>query len=54
MKFIKLKIKTKTREYPILIGSNLVINIPKIARKHLIDFQKCLLIIDSNISKNII
>jgi len=54
MKYIKLKIKTKTREYPILIGSNLVINIPKIARKHSIEFQKCLLIIDSNISKNII
>ena len=54
MKPIKLKIKTKSQEYPIIIGSNLISNIAKITFDNSIKFKKCLLVIDKNISKNTI
>ena len=54
MKPIKLKIKTKAQIYPIIIGSNLISNISKIAKNNSLNFKKCLLIIDKNISKKII
>ena len=38
MKTIKLKIKTKTQEYPIIIGSYLISNISKILRDNSIKF----------------
>ena len=54
MKPIKLKIKTKSQSYPIIIGSNLILNISKIIKNNSIDFKNCLLIVDSKISKKII
>ena len=54
MKPIKLKINTKTQEYPIIIGSNLISSISKLAKKNSLNFKKCLLIIDKNIPKKII
>ncbi len=54
MKAIKLKINTKTQKYPIIIGSNLVSNLANIAKNNSINFKKCLIIIDKNISKKII
>ena len=54
MKPIKLKIKTKTQEYSIVIGSNLVSSIPKIIKDNSLNFKQCLLVIDKNISKKII
>ena len=54
MKTIKIKIKTKAQEYSIIIGSNLVSNISKIAQDNSINFKKCLLVIDKNITKKII
>ena len=54
MKPIKLRIKTKTQEYPIIIGANIVSNILKISKSNLVDFKQCLLVIDKNISKKII
>jgi 3-dehydroquinate synthase len=54
MKPIKLKINTKTQQYPIIIGSNLIFNISKIIKDNSINFKKCLVIIDKNISKKII
>jgi len=54
MKATKLKIKTKTQEYPIIIGSNLVGNISKIFKDNSINFKKCLLVIDKNITKKAI
>ena len=51
MKPIKLKIKTRTQEYPIIIGSNLISNILKISKIHSLNFKKCLIVIDKNISK---
>ncbi|MDC0356319.1 iron-containing alcohol dehydrogenase [Candidatus Pelagibacter sp.] len=54
MKLIKLKINTKTQQYSIIIGSNLVGNISKILKENSINFKQCLLIIDKNISKIIV
>ena len=54
MKTIKLNIKTKMQAYSIIIGSNLILNISKILKDNSIDFKKCLLIIDKNISNKIV
>ena len=54
MKIIKLKIKTKSQSYPIIIGSNIISNIVKLARNNSVNFKQCLLIVDKNISKKII
>ena len=54
MKPIKLRIKTSNKQYSIIIGSNLVSNISKIIKDNSLNFTKCLLVIDKNISKKII
>ena len=54
MKNIKLKIKTKTQQYSIIIGSNLISKISKIFKDNSITFKKCLLIIDNSISKKLL
>ncbi len=51
MKPIKLKIKTKLQNYQIIIGNNLVSNIFKLSKNNLVEFKKCLIVIDNNISK---
>ena len=54
MKTKNLQIKTNHRKYNIVIGSDLVSKVLKIAKKNSINFKKCLLVIDKNISKNIV
>ena len=54
MKPIKLQIKTKSQEYPIIIGNNLVSNFIKITNNCSLKFDKCLLVIDKNVSKKIL
>ena len=54
MKIIKLKIKTKSQNYPIIIGTNLISNIAKLARSNFVNFKQCLLIVDKNISRKVI
>ena len=54
MKPIKLKINTKTQQYPIIIGSNLSSNIAKIIKDNSISFKQCLLVVDVNVPKKII
>ena len=51
MKPIKLFVKTKYEQYPIIIGKNLLSNLSNLLRKNSITFKKCLLIIDKNIRK---
>ena len=51
MKQYKLLVKTSSEKYPIIIGSNLISNISKILKDNLINFEKCLVVIDKNISK---
>ena len=53
MKPIKLKINTKTQQYPIIIGSNLVSNISKIIKDNSINFKQCLLVVDRNVPKKL-
>jgi 3-dehydroquinate synthase/shikimate kinase/3-dehydroquinate synthase len=54
MKPIRLKIDTKSQKYSIIIGSNLISNLSNIVKNNSVNFKKCLLIIDKNISKKII
>ena len=50
MKTIKLLIKTNAQKYPILIGSNLISKTSKLIVKNLIDFKKCLLVVDKKVN----
>ncbi len=49
MTTIKLKVKTKTENYPIIIGSNLINNLNSYLNINSITFNQCLLIIDKNV-----
>ena len=49
MKPIKLIIKTNTEKYPIIIGSNLISKAAFLIKDNLIQFKKCLLILDKNV-----
>ena len=51
MKIIKIQIKTKSQRYPIFIGSNIIYSLDKILKKEKLNFNKCLIIADSKISK---
>ena len=54
MKPIKLKVKTKLENYPIIIGSNLVNNLNSYLNKNSIIFNQCLLVIDKNVPNKMI
>ena len=54
MKIKKLKIRTPSQNYNILIGSNLVFKLSQIIKSNSINFNKCLIIVDKNIPKKII
>ena len=54
MKPIKLIVKTKSQEYPIIIGSNLVSKVALLIKNNSIKFNKCLLLVDKNVPKKIV
>ncbi len=54
MKPIRLKVKTLSDNYSIMIGSNLVKDLPKYFKENSINFEKCLLVIDRKIPKKMI
>ena len=54
MKQSKLKIVTKTEKYPIIIGSNLTLNVSKIFKQNSINFQKCLVVADKAVPKKFV
>ncbi len=54
MNQIKLNIETKTQKYPIYIGKKLSANISKIIKSNSINFNRCLLVVDSNVPKKFI
>ncbi len=54
MKPIKLKVKTFSETYPIIIGSNLVENLDKYLKKNSIDFNQCLLVVDKKVPKKML
>ncbi len=54
MNTIKLQINTNNHKYPIIIGSNLIAKLSKLLNYNSIKFNKCLLVIDNKIPKNLI
>ena len=48
---IKLPIKTNSKKYPIIIGSNLLQNIQSIFKSCNLEFNKCLIVVDKKIPK---
>ena len=53
MKPIRLQIKTKSQDYPIIIGKNISSKLMGIASNNYLKFDKCLLVVDKNIPKKI-
>ena len=54
MKPIKLNVKTKSENYPIIIGSNIIKNLALYLNKNSIIFNQCLLVIDKKVPKKMI
>ena len=54
MSQIKLNIETKTQKYPIYIGKKVSANISQITKSNSINFNRCLLVVDSNVPKKFI
>ena len=54
MKPIRLNVKTRSNNYPILIGSNLIENLNSYLNKNSIIFNKCLLVIDKKVPNRMI
>ena len=50
MKTKKLLVNTNQQNYPIFIGSGLISNLKKIIKKESINYMKCLIVVDKNIS----
>ena len=53
MKTTKIQIISNNHKYPIIIGSNISRNFTKILRDNLIDFNKCLVVIDKKVPKKL-
>ena len=51
MKTYKLSVKTKSKDYSIMIGKNLINNFYKILKNENISFNKCLIVCDNKVPK---
>ena len=51
MKKIKLNVKTKSKEYPIIIGKNIISQTSNILKLNNFNFEKILIVIDTKIPK---
>ena len=54
MSLIKLQVKTKSQEYPIIIGSGALNKFTKLLNENSISFNQCLIVIDNKIPKKAI
>ena len=54
MNTVKLIVNTNNHKYPIIIGSGIINKLSRILENNGVRFQKCLLIIDNKIPKNLI
>ena len=54
MTHIKLRVKTKSDYYPIIIGSNVVKDLALYLSKNSINFNQCLLVIDKKVPNSMI
>ena len=51
MKKIRLFIKTKTKNYPLIIGSKIINKLKSILKSNKIFFEKCLIVYDTKVPK---
>ena len=51
MKKIRLFVKTKSKNYPIIIGSNIIKEVPNILKSNSIFFENCLIVCDTKVPK---
>ena len=51
MKKIRLKVKTKSKTYPIIIGKNIITQISNILKSNNINFEKSLIVVDTKIPR---
>tara|TARA_Y100000389_G_C17396934_1_gene483051 strand:+ start:205 stop:1296 length:1092 start_codon:yes stop_codon:yes gene_type:complete len=49
-----LQVKTKSKNYPIIIGKNILSKIPGLLKKSNLEFLQCLIIVDSNVPKKLV
>ncbi len=54
MSQLKIKIRTNNQPYNVIIGNDLTKNLLKILKDNLINFNKCLLVIDNKVPKNFV
>ena len=54
MNSVKLQVKTNSKNYPIIIGKNIIGKLPKFLSENNLNFFKCLIIVDSNIPKKLV
>ena len=54
MRLIKLLVKTNNQKYPIIIGNNILNKFWKLLKANSINFNQCLVIVDSNVPKKLI
>ena len=54
MKTKKIIIKTDNQLYPIYIGKNIIDKLSSLLKKNLIEFKKCLVVIDKNVPKKMV
>ena len=54
MKTKKIIIKTNNQLYPIYIGKNIIDKLSSLLKKNLIEFKKCLVVIDKNVPKKMV
>ena len=54
MNFVKLQIKMKDQEYPIVIGNNILDKVQVLLKKNMIKLNRFLLVVDKNVPKKLI
>ena len=54
MNLIKLSVNTGNQKYPIFIGNNILNKLKIILKENLINFNKCLVVVDKNVPKKLI
>ena len=54
MKTKIIKVKTKSKNYEVHIGTNIISKLRNIIKKNKLSFSKCLIVIDSKIPKKFI
>ena len=54
MNSVKLQVKTNSKNYPIIIGKNIIGKLPKFLSENNLNFFKCLIIVDSNVPKKLV